>query len=260
MEKKNGKGKEYLMDNILIYEGEYLNGKRNGKGKEYFSNGTLKFDGEYLNGKRWNGNGYDRNSIIAYELKNGNVCIKEYYNNNEIKYEAEYLNGEFNGKFKKYDLDNVLEFEGEYLNGKRNGKGKQYDYKGKLEFDGKYLYGHKRKGKLYLKKILIYEGEFSFDKKWNGKGYDENGNTIYELKNGKGKVKECDDDGIIFEGEFENGNRNGKGKEINKKGELLFEGEYLNGKRWNGKGKEYNWNNELIFEGQYLNGKKISSK
>ena len=35
----------------------------------------------------------------------------------------------------------------------------------------------------------------------------------------------------------------------------MFEGEYLNGKRWNGKGKEY-YNNKLIFEGEYLNGER----
>ena len=29
----------------------------------------------------------------------------------------------------------------------------------------------------------------------------------------------------------------------------MFEGEYLNGER-NGKGKEYNWNVDLIFEGE----------
>ena len=35
----------------------------------------------------------------------------------------------------------------------------------------------------------------------------------------------------------------------------MFEGEYLNGKRWNGKGKEYNGNmfEEIV---EYLNGKK----
>ena len=54
------------------------------------------------------------------------------------------------------------------------------------------------------------------------------------------------------------------GNEINRKGkefnsyddELLFEGEYLNDKRWNRKGKEYYWNNELIFEGYNINGKR----
>ena len=48
----NGKGKEYKINsNILIFEGEYLNGKRNGKGREY-NNSKLEFEGEYLNGKR----------------------------------------------------------------------------------------------------------------------------------------------------------------------------------------------------------------
>ena len=36
----------------------------------------------------------------------------------------------------------------------------------------------------------------------------------------------------------------------------IFKGYYLNGKR-NGKGKEYNDEGKLIFEGEYLDGKKI---
>ena len=67
--------------------------------------------------------------------------------------------------------------------------------------------------------------KMKFRKKWNGKGYDENGNIIYELKNGCGVVKEFKDNSIlIFEGEYLNGKRNGKGKEYNDKGELIFEG------------------------------------
>ena len=53
-----------------------------------------------------------------------------------------------------------------------------------------------------------------------------------------------------------NGNRNGKGTEHGNDGELLFEGEYFDGKRWKGKGIEYNENNNLVFEGEYLNGKR----
>ena len=45
---------------------------------------------------------------------------------------------------------------------------------------------------------------------------------------------------LEYESEFSNGERNGKGKEYSINGELKFEGEYLNGKRWNGKVKEYN--------------------
>jgi len=66
----------------------------------------------------------------------------------------------------------------------------------------------------------------------NGKGYDENGNIIYELKNGNGKVKEYNKYGyLIFEGGYLNGKRNGKGKEYDYDGKLIFEGEYLDGER-----------------------------
>ena len=41
-------------------------------------------------------------------------------------------------------------------------------------------------------------------------------------------------------------NNNGEGKEYNEYGELIFEGEYLNGKR-NGKGKKYDFDGNLIF-------------
>ena len=37
---------------------------------------------------------------------------------------------------------------------------------------------------------------------------------------------------------------------------LLFEGDYLNGKR-HGKGKEYDFDGKLLFEGDYLNGKRV---
>ena len=60
---------------------------------------------------------------------------------------------------------------------------------------------------------------------------------------------------LIFEGEYFNGERNGKGKEY-KYSDLVFESQYLNGRR-NGEGKEYDYlSGKLIFEGEYLNGNK----
>ena len=71
-----------------------------------------------------------------------------------------------------------------------------------------------------------------------------------------------------------NRKKNGFGKEFNKFGNLLFEGEYKNGLKWNGKGydgknnivyeinngkgyvKEYNFLGGLKFEGEYVNGQK----
>ena len=44
-------------------------------------------------------------------------------------------------------------------------------------------------------------------------------------------------------------------KEYNDFGVLIFEGEYLNGEE-NGKGKEYNYKNGILeFDGEYKNGK-----
>ena len=95
-----------------------------------------------------------------------------------------------------------------------------------------------------------------YNRKWNGKGYDENENIIYELINDSGKVREYNCFGLEFEGEYLNGKKNGKGKKYNYECELVFEGEYLNRKRWNGKGKEDNNKDEVVFEGEYLNGKR----
>ena len=84
-------------------------------------------------------------------------------------------------------------------------------------------------------KVNIWKG-----KNGNGKGYDFENNIIYELKNGKGIIKEYSDyfNILDFEWEYLNGEKNGKGKEFYDNANILFEGEYLNGKR-NGKGKEY---------------------
>ena len=74
---------------------------------------------------------------------------------------------------------------------------------------------------------------------------------IYESKR-LGKEYNGEDDRLLYEGEYLNGKRIGKGKEYSSYGgELFFEGEYLNGKR-NGKRKEYNFDGKLEFEGEYL--------
>ena len=50
--------------------------------------------------------------------------------------------------------------------------------------------------------------------------------------------------------------KNGKGKEYNEKGDILFEGEYYDGKKWNGTEKIYDEDTDnLIFEYIYSNGK-----
>ena len=264
--KERKKGKEYNgYEDMLLYEGEYLNELRNGKGKEYYYDERVKFEGEFLNGKR-NGLG------------------KEYDREGNMMFEGEYINGERNGKGKVF-YEGKFDFEGEFLNGKHCfGKrdvllnneiyetndeiGLRKDFKvmnkyyqiRKLVYQGEYVNGIRHgKGKQFKDLKMIFEGEYKNGKKWNGKGYDGNHNLLYELKDGKGLVKEEIKYDTIFEGEYLNGERNGKGKEyisyINK---IIFEGEYLNGKR-HGKGKEYD-DDKIIFEGDYLYGHRRKGK
>ena len=67
------------------------------------------------------------------------------------------------------------------------------------------------------------------------------------------------DDQLIYEGEYLEGKRHGNGKEYDENGILKYEGEYLKGER-SGKGKEYDEIGELKFEGEYLYGKKRIGK
>ena len=208
---RNGKGKEYYSPEEeydykkgVKFKGEYLNGKRNGKGKEFYENGALKFEGEYFNGERWNG----------YE-----ICYFDKYTNNynhqTDNYNIEYYEiGDYTIEFEEIQ-DNIIKFEIEYLNGK----------------------------------------------KWNVISYNEYGDYRFDLINGKGKIIEYDyiDNDIDYKryvAEYLNGKKNGKGVEYYRQicyphcschifcglYNLVFKGEYLNGKKH--KGIEYTYNDE----------------
>ena len=165
---------------------------------------------------------------IVYETKQKG---KEYYGNEDtLYYEGEYLNGERNGKGKEYFNKSNLVYEGEFSKGKRNGKGKEYDKEGNLVFEGEYLNGKRWNGKAtgYYRRNdkKFFEIDYIKGKKWNGKIFDEKDNIICEIINGNGIFKEYDKYNYIsFEGEYKNGERNGKGKEYDKYGNMiLFEG------------------------------------
>ena len=173
MKGKIWNGKIYIFDNVshLKYEREYTKGKLNGKGKEYFDNGELKYEGEY-------NNNYYRNWKIrlVYFFPHNNKG----YADSELKY----------GWLDKYT--------------RRNGKGREY-YNNELIFDGEYLKGVKLKGKgkeYFNNDKLKFEGEYNNGKIWNGRGYNYKGYEEYEIKNGKGKIKEYDKKWrLTYEGE-----------------------------------------------------------
>jgi len=307
---RNGKGKEYYKDEYLKFEGKYLNGLRNGKGKEYkiykffdydynYANdyyeydayfSKLSFEGKYLNGKR-NGKG------------------KEYYKNGKLKFKGEYLNGLKIGKGKEYyekifweRKNGGIKFEGEYLNGLKNGKGKEYYENGEIKFEGEYLNGLKngKWNEYYKNGEIKFEGEYLNGKRWDGKIYKYNykikectpflGFNYFEIKNGKGKIKDYYANGEIkFEGQYLNGLKNGNGNEyykpkdcetnrcdyannnnnISYKGKFEYEGEDLNDDYDDDDDYDYydnydnyddyddddDYNNRNIkYKGEYLNG------
>ena len=159
------------LSNIIIQEIQFLD---------------IVFEGEYKEGKIWNGNIYDSEGDLEFELEEGTGEIKE------------------------------------------------YNYLGKLLFEGEYKYG----------------------KRWNGIMYNNNGDIEFKIKEGYGKGKEYNYLGKqIFEGVYKNGKREGIGKEFNND-ILIFEGKYRNGKR-EGNGKEYNKYGNLIFDGEFSEGKKM---
>ena len=253
-----------LKPKILKFEGKLINGEINGEGKEYNIYGKLIFKGEYLNGLKWNGKGYNN---IETEIINGNGKIKEYYQLNPkiLKLEGEYIKGKLNGEFKEYYDNGKLKYEGKYLNNQKNGMGKEYYDNNKLKYIGNYLNGIKNgKGKEFNKKgIIIYKGEYLNGKRsGKGKEYDRFTKLKFEgnyLKGQRLKGKEFDKYGnLIYEGNFLNDKKHGEGKEYNN-GELIFEGEYYDGKVWNGKGKRvkesFQDNSKIIFDGEFQKGR-----
>ena len=191
----------------------------------------LKFFGEYKNGKIWNGKGYKiNNDEIEYEIIDGNGKYKVYISS-YLEFDGYLVNGEINGNGKIYYSNGNLNFEGEYINGIKNGFGKEYYYNGNIKFEG------------------IYKD----DMEWEGKGFNINGELVYEITNGKGEIKQYTDVGNLeFEGKILKGKINGYGKELYQF--IAFEGFYKNGEK-NGYGKEY-ISGKLIYEREFLNGKK----
>ena len=283
---KNGKGQEFFGANDeMVFEGEYKNGKRNGKGKEYDYHGNLRFEGEYKNGKR-NGKGkeYDYEGKLTFEGEyvNGkrNGKGKEFYWYGKIKFEGEYLNGdrligkeyeEYRENFKEinyekklkeeYNKNDELIFENNYINGIIQGKGKEYYNDGAIKFEGEYLFGKKWIGKEFDKDENIYEIYYG-NRSWIFKGYNIF-NYILESQHSneaiEGKIKELYyNNKILINGEKLNAKKQGKGKDYDRDGNLVFEGEYLYNRKW--KGKEYYKNGKLRFEGEYLYDKKWNGK
>ena len=237
---ENGFGKIMHQTNkFVFFEGKFENGNKNGKGKEY--------------------------QIILTELKKKNTKIiisnekeiNEYFRKYVFKEGCKRDKIDYKGK--EFNFEIKLKFEGEYLNGKRNGKGTEYGYIDNILFEGEYLDGKRWNGngiEFDKKKLKIFNCRYKNGKKISGKIYSNSGERRIEYEFNNGKVKEYDSMGnIIFEGEYYDGKRwNGIEKLYGLNGKLVFKSRLKNGEM-NGKRKEYDILGNLVFEGEYINGK-----
>ena len=108
---------------------------------------------------------------------------------------------------------------------------------------------------------LIFEGEYILSRKLNGKSYNNKGNLLlYELINENGKVRELNKDQMYYESDYFHGEKSGEGIEYYNREIILFEGKFFNGEK-NGIGVEYdNDGEEVVYEGEFLYGERWNGK
>ena len=143
----------------------------------------------------------------VYEFdKAGNIVSESYYYGGILTDRTE----------RNYTDSGIIVNESVYGRGDKLQSYKEFDEEGNLLKETVYDYlGEVEEYREYNEEgLIVYREVFAYSHYIIRFEYDENGNLISELKNGNGKVKE-----------------------YNNEDEVIFEGEYLDGKRWNGKRK-----------------------
>ena len=214
--------------------------------------------------------------VIQTKLVNGKPNgVSRILNKENIKIASlVFVDGVASGPCTLNDDEGRTFFKGYFENGYRKGKGKEYDENGNVIFEGFFEQG-KRMNIVEMKEMKGYWKEMNEkneivsicqkDEEGRNEGicyFYANGkiDRISEWKNGEeisdsGYCKIFDEPShVFFEGYFENGKREGKGKEVDLNGKVVFEGFYEHGNKLNivvvkemkGYWKEMNDANEVI--------------
>ena len=191
----NGPCKLYDEEGSIVFEGYLKNGYREGKGREYDENGNVIFEGFYEQGKRMN----------IVEMKEMKGYWKEMNERNEIisicQKDDECRNDGICYFYVNGDIDRISEWK----NGEEMNVLKRFEGKKMIEF----VNGVKR-----------YEGEYKDSIEHN------------YPREGKGEEYDTDGEGVIYQGQFENGKRQGQGK-LYRNGDVVYDGKWLMGCRLN---------------------------
>ena len=107
---------------IQLYQYNYIDGKLEGLQWECYENGQLKFEKNYTG-----------NQINGYQ--------REWYENGQLNYEKCYKENKLDSIYRKWLRSGQIDFEEHYVNGKLNGLQKKWDINGQLEIERNYKEG-----------------------------------------------------------------------------------------------------------------------
>lgn len=173
-------------------------------------------------------------------------------------------NGERDGRGRTEQLSGITAYEGEYENGKRSGKGASFYEDGVLSYYGTWLDGKKNGVGVSIKKGFegFHIGNWSAGKLLGMSAtFDEKGllkNIAYVTdKQNKSLKFEMLFDKFFIGKELENGNT--KGSVFDLDGNLVYSGEYKDGK-YNGKGTLFAPSGTVIMQGTFKDGICVEKK
>lgn len=192
-------------------------GKREGEWKDFFGDGKVKAKGLYKN-----------------NLREGNWLF--YFNNGNTEQVGSYRNGKETGIWKWYYSTGELLKEENYFKGKKEGISTEYAKNGEILMDGGYVENEK-------------EGEWKI--KIND--FTAKGNYVGDFRNGIWKYY-YDNNNLLFQGEFIQGNPEGKHMYFYPDKKVKEEQHFVNGipdKHW----KKFDEEGNLIVTITYEKGK-----
>eukprot|EP01091_Cochliopodium_minus_P008760 TRINITY_DN2038_c0_g1_i1.p1 TRINITY_DN2038_c0_g1~~TRINITY_DN2038_c0_g1_i1.p1 ORF type:complete len:1330 (-),score=374.41 TRINITY_DN2038_c0_g1_i1:37-3537(-) len=242
----------------FFYEGYFKRGMPEGFGKLSFAK-NVHWVGEWKEGVEWNGIGsiewkdeLNKEWIYNGELLGGKPHGKGKKLDNEKKlmWQGEWKEGlEWNGKGLCTWIDKAIGvylFYGKLIDREPHGEGQEMDRHRNIVWSGEWLKGVKKLGKGRTRYIDVdgiewdYTGEIIDSKPKDGDI------EIFNLS------KKCK-----YEGKFFNGRANGRGRRIDEKKNVLWDGEFRDGKEWIGRGfcewvdeGNFSW----IYNGELFNG------
>ena len=263
--KMHGDGQLFSEDNVQIYEGSFVNDKKEGLGTTYNFQGKIQYKGNFKN-DMFHGKGL----LYFSNSENATNTILDIQKQPDIEFDGEFYQNKKQGFGVLFFTNGNIAYQGSFWNNSFSGEGTSYFKNGKVNYDGYWLNGS-RQGYGVAWRIqtswnaetntqnyndtthsIVYEGNWAYDV-CHGDGisyYEGTNNKEYEgiFQKNKRHLQGTlyfnnDCNSKIYEGEFYNDQKQGKGIKFDLVMEnKIYEGEYYKNKR-NGLGLIYFDNN-----------------